>query len=75
MNHILYQICGTILSDERTDKSPIKILNFDCNEISTNNHLVHNRTLNHLAKLALNEYILLCVFIMSHTRFRVNVHS
>ena len=57
----------------------------DCNGIRTHNHLVRKQTLNHLVKLAqIIElyceylsvwYIWLCVLLMSHTRFRVNLHS
>ena len=58
----------------------------DCKWTRTHNHLVHKRrTLNHLAKLALNDWAVLWVLIctvhltvcsyMSRTRFRVNPHS
>ena len=57
----------------------------DCNGIRTHNHLVRKQTLNHLVKLAqmielccecLSVWcIWLCVLLMSHTRFRVNLHS
>ena len=56
----------------------------DCNRIWTHNHLVHKWTLNHhLPKLAkwlscvvsTHFYSAFdCVIIMSHTRFRVNLH-
>ena len=56
----------------------------DSNGIQIHKHLVHKRTLNHLAKLAKNielccEYLSLwCIWlyvIMSPTRFSVNLHS
>ena len=57
----------------------------DSNEIRTHNHLVCKRTLNHVVKLAqmvvlcyesLSVWcICLCVLIMSHTCFKVNLHS
>ena len=63
-------------------------MNFILSNLTTtgfeSNHLVHKRTLNHLAKLVWmikvccwNIFVLCiwgCVFIMSHSRFTVNLH-
>ena len=43
---VLFHGSGSIFSHQLT------ILNSDCNWAPTRNHLVHKRTLNHLAKLA-----------------------
>ena len=59
----------------------------DCNRIRPHHHLVRKRALNYIVKLAFFEItelcceylsvwcIWLCVINMSHTRFRVNLHS
>ena len=36
----------------------------DCNGIRTHNHLVHKRTLNHLAKLVKVEFFGLCDYLL-----------